>query len=366
MFFSSPSVPPIGASIVVGLSGGVDSAVSALLLKEQGWTPVGITLWLSGGDGDLPPESGRDARAVADHLGIEHHLIDARKIFSDRVIDPFVRAHWNHHTPNPCVGCNADIKWGVMRQWGRERGIPWFSTGHYVRREMKNGVHLLGRAADRVKDQSYFLWKISPEELSHSLFPLDGWSKPEVRQKARENGIPIAVKRDSQDVCFLPDGEREQLLRIRGEELGLSLRPGEIIGLDGKTVGTHEGLPLYTRGQRQGLGVAVGKKVWAREIDHDRNAIRLGGRDELYEKELVIKDSCWHLPVEEVIRSGDPLTVQLRYRSPEILCWIEPLSEGRWKVSLDQAAWAITPGQSAVFRSGDWIVGGGIIAANGE
>lgn len=367
---SSPNCPPAGEPVVIGLSGGVDSAVAALLLKRSGYRPVGVTLWLSG-EGEEPPPSARDAAAVARHLEIEHHVLDLRKEFAEQVVDAFVREHWNGRTPNPCVGCNARVKWGMMRQWGIDRGMPWFTTGHYVHRVVRDGEHYLARAADLSKDQSYFLWMLSSQELSYSLFPLHGLSKSEVRAIAAEEKLPVAVKSDSQDVCFLPEGERLSLLRKRGEELGLLLHPGEICDLHGKVIGTHQGLPLYTRGQRQGLGVATGERVWVKEIDYAENSIKLGRREELYGKSLVVEECRWHLPPEFLIESGEELTVQLRYRTPEILCQLSPEANGRWRVDLDAAAWAITPGQSAVFRikerdlrRGGLLVGGGVISAS--
>ena len=351
--------PAPGTPIVVGMSGGVDSSVAALLLKEAGWDPIGVTLWLR----DVPePPGAADARAVAERIGIRHETVDARELFREKVVDAFVREHWRLRTPNPCVFCNRDIKWDALLEWGASRGAEHVATGHYARVAPIAGTDLLARAGDPSKDQSYFLWRIDPARLRRARFPLRGVGKDATRAVAARAGLPVAEKKDSQDICFLPDGAREELLRRRGAELGLSLEPGPIFAPDGKRVGTHAGLPLYTRGQRQGLGVAVGERVWAKEIDPAGNAIRLSGREGLFGKSFLADGALWHADLSHPDFRGKRPTAQLRYRSAEIPCEIEELGEGRLRVELDEPAWAITPGQSAVFRVDGFVVGGAYVA----
>ena len=338
--------------VAVAMSGGVDSSVAAALLKEQGHDVVGITMrvWPSVGAG-----AARDASRVAAFLGIPHHVLDLQDKFEE-VVDYFCREYLQGRTPNPCVYCNRTIKFGALLAHARALGARRLATGHYARRERDpaSGRYILKRGVDRSKDQSYVLWGLGQDQLEAALFPLGGLKKADTRGIARSRGLPVAEKGESQEICFIQGG---YAAFVEGRCPG-GLRPGPILDQEGRVLGTHRGLHLYTIGQRRGLGVAMGKPLYVVEIDQAQNAIVLGPAGALKARGLVAR------PVNYVSVAGLPepivARVQVRYRATAAQAVLNPDGEGV-KVLFCQPERAVTPGQSAVFYQGDMVLGGGVI-----
>ena len=357
--------------ILVALSGGVDSSVAAALLAEQGHELVGLTMknWCYGeSDGDgrscCSLESIEAARRVASELGFPHYVADFEAPFATHVIRPFVRDYLRGETPNPCVECNRRVRfpglWNRARAWGCEA----FATGHYTRIERTPHGSRVRRALDRAKDQSYMLWGVQPETLAHAFFPLGEMSKDEVRDRARHAGLPTASRPDSQEICFVPDGDYAEVIAARAKETGedvSALEEGEIVMRDGRVVGRHRGVARYTIGQRRGLGVAAPRPIYVTAIDAAMNRIIVGEEEELLAKHAQLRDVRWP---QELARSTEiEAHVQLRSRHAGAPALIFQLSDRRARVEFLEAQRAITPGQSAVFYQDDIVLGGGVVAA---
>jgi tRNA-specific 2-thiouridylase len=348
------------------MSGGVDSSLAAALLAEQGYECLGVTMkvWPS----FLPGEGAEggccglgaveDARAVAFRLGLSHYVLNFGEVFSQLVIEPFCRAYAAGRTPNPCILCNRDVKWQVLLRKARELGATYLATGHYARRGFApaTGRHTLHRAVDQGKDQSYALYALTQEQLGATLFPLGGLRKSEVRRLAAERGLPVATKADSQEICFIPDGDYRPFLRKHAPE---TLQPGPILDLRGREVGRHEGLAFYTIGQRKGLDLPGGPHYVVR-LDLARHAVVVGRRADLYRRDFVATDVNW----VSVSPPTTPQTaeVKIRYRIPPAPAEVIPDGEAQVRVVFREPQPAVTPGQAAVFYQGDLVLGGGTIA----
>ena len=317
------------ARIVVGMSGGVDSSLSAALLKEQGHEVVGITMKLwpcaeqDGGftreDACCSPSETIDARSVALASGLPHYVIDLEDEFRRDVVDGFVAGYAGGETPNPCVRCNEKVKFGALWQHAQSLGAERVATGHYARVERAFDRHVLRVAVDRAKDQTYFLFSLTQEQLAAAHFPVGHLTKDEVRDAARQRGLATADKRESQDICFIGAGGVGGFLR---ERVPAAFRPGEIRHADGRVLGTHQGLAAFTIGQRRGLGVAWHEPLFVTALDHAANTVTLGPRDGLLVDALALRDCTWHLG--ELPAQGLACRVRPRYRSPALAATILP------------------------------------------
>ena len=354
---------PAGARVVVAMSGGVDSAVAAALLVEAGFEVVGVTLQLydqraSRRDGKTCC-AGRDladARAVAERLAIPHYLVDREARFREAVIEDFAAAYAAGRTPVPCVRCNERIKFADLLELARDLGAQALATGHYARRVEGPEGPELHRAFDRRRDQSYFLFATRPEQLAFLRFPLGGLAKEDVRRIAAARGLPVALKPDSQDLCFVPDGDHARLVgAVRPE----ALRPGQVVHVDGRVLGTHDGIARFTVGQRRGLKLATGEPLYVTAIDAARARIEVGPRRATRVAGARLEGCSWL--GEPMV--GEDLGVRHRYNEPSVAARIEAAADGSARVRFLEPQAGVAPGQACVAWRGTRVLGGGWIAA---
>jgi tRNA-specific 2-thiouridylase len=342
--------------VAVALSGGVDSSVAALLLAEQGFSLVGVTLrLLDGAAGPAGEAAVQSAAAVCEKLGLSHEIIDLRAEFEQQVIAPFVAAYAAGLTPNPCLRCNRLIKWGALRRAAEALDCPLLATGHYARIAWAEGRHRLQRGRDRHKDQSYALYSLRPADLRQTLFPVGELTKPRLRELAAAAGLPVATRAESQDICFLPGGDYRALLGPQARQ------PGEIVDTAGRVRGQHRGLGGYTVGQRKGLGIAAEARLYVVALDPTHNRLIVGSEAEACVRECRLREVNWSSPapaVGEVVRAE----VELRYRTRPVAAEIEAGPEDTARLRLAEPRIA-APGQAAVFYEGDLLLGGGLIEA---
>ena len=342
--------------VAIGMSGGVDSSVAAWLLKEQGHDLLGLTLRLFAPCGGKDGEA--DARAVADHLQFPHEIIPLDKEFRAEVMDPFVACYERGQTPNPCIQCNRNIKFGILLDRAIDAGCDAFATGHYakVERDMGTGRYLLKKGTHTEKDQSYFLYALNQRQLAHTLLPLGGLSKTQIREIAHEQKLVNASRGDSQDICFIPDGDYATFIR---NHTGRTYPTGNFVGEDGEVLGEHQGIINYTVGQRRGLAVSAAQRLYVREISPENNAVVLTTNDALYSKTLTA-DTLNLIATDRLdtpIRAG----VRIRSRHAEQPATVEQTGADTIRVTFDTPQRAITPGQAVVMYDGDVVIGGGII-----
>ena len=350
---------------MIGMSGGVDSSVAAFLTQQAGFQCIGATMRLFSNDALGEDQQStccslddvEDARSVCRRMGIPHYAFNFQDDFRSCVMEKFVRCYEAGQTPSPCIDCNRYLKFGTMLRRAQELGCDYVVTGHYARicRDAQTGRYLLYKAADIRKDQTYFLYPLTQQMLAHTLFPLGELTKPQVREIARLQGFVTARKHDSQDICFVPDGDYVTFLRRQG----LTLTPGDFLDEAGRVLGRHRGLPCYTIGQGKGLGVAVGRHVYVLEKDRDRNAIVLGDDAALYASSLLASHVNWisgQIPAVPV-----RCAAKTRYSQVETPCTAYPLPDGGLRVVFDQPQRAITAGQAVVLYDGDEVLGGGTI-----
>ena len=349
--------------IAVAMSGGVDSSVAAALLKEQGYEVIGITLILTNENRPVLTRAGEtasaldDARRVCDILGISHHTADLREEFSVKVIQPFLRQYGAGLTPNPCIFCNRHIKFGKLRNIAAGLGCQRMATGHYARiLTDESGQNRLARAFDQKKDQSYMLYQLTQEAIDHIHLPLGHYSKPQVRELAAKFSLPVAQKRESQEICFIPDDDYYAFIKAHNPAC---LKPGEILHESGQVLGHHQGVPLYTIGQRKGLGIAYSEPLFVKALDAENHRVIVGEADSVFSRELTAQEVNWinGLPPESLLK----VTAKIRYGHQGSPAAVTLLPCGRVSVRFDAPVRAVTPGQSVVFYAGDIVLGGGII-----
>lgn len=357
----------MGKRVLMAMSGGIDSTVSALLLKEQGYELVGVTFRTFE---SLPADSEAaksccstkaidDARKMAETLGIPHHILDFSQIFKDNVVADFISEYMRGRTPNPCVVCNSSIKWGMLLAKADELGCEYIATGHYARIVQRGGHHFLSVAADSKKDQTYFLWKLSEQELARTLFPLGDLTKPEVRQIAADFGhLELSKKKESQEICFIPDNDYRRFLSENVCDFESLCKSGDYINAAGEKLGKHEGFPFYTIGQRKGLKVAFGTPRYVTRISAENNTVTLGEREELLTQSLTA-EKCLLTDVESLMKNPW-VYARIRYKSPATRAKIS-INGDSVELCFEEPVWGVTPGQSVVFYQDDCVVGGGII-----
>ena len=343
----------------VAMSGGVDSSAASLLLLREGRELLGLTLRLS----DSGAEDGRDAAAAASRLGFPHRTLDMRQVFQEEVIAPFIASYEEGRTPNPCVGCNRSIKFGALLQRAEELGCARLATGHYARLDFDagSGRWLLKKAVHPEKDQSYVLASLTQQQLSRALFPLGALSKEAVRAIVEQAGLPDAHKRESQDICYIPDGDYGAFLR---RHTGKDYPTGPFLHEDGTLLGWHKGIVDYTVGQRRGLGVSSGLgRLYVKSIIPEQNTVVLSVNESLFARTLTAN----HLNLIPCQRLDGPvrLLARIRYRMAEKPCTVEQTGEDVIRVTFDQPQRAITPGQTVVLYDGDLVVGGATILQGG-
>ena len=357
-----------GQKVMAAMSGGVDSSVTALLLARQGYEVCGGTLLLW--QGENPQEQSgccalsevEDARRVCARLGVEHYTFNLKDVFCREVIDRFAEGYRRGETPNPCVDCNRSVKFTRLFEKASLLDCEFLATGHYARieREEGSGRWLLRRGADPDKDQSYVLYVLGQETLAHTLFPLGELTKREVRELAAAEGFPTASKSESQDICFVPDGDYAAFLERR---LGAVSPPGHFLSRKGEVLGEHRGMLRYTLGQRRGLGVSAAHRLFVVAKDLSRNAVILGDECDLYARRMPVSAVNWVSapPISSSLRAR----VKSRYRQEAQPAWLHP-APGGVLVEFDAPQRALTPGQAAVFydeESGEYLLGGGTISA---
>ena len=343
--------------IVVAMSGGVDSSVTAALLVEQGYDVQGVSLRLWEGDSRGPRNCSdhRGAQEIAALLGINHTLLDLRGQFVESVVRPFAEEYLRGRTPNPCIACNRDFKLGALLTWGLQQGADCIATGHYARlvRDEAAGRVALFRGADATKDQSYFLFALSFYQLERTLFPLGEMQKSDVREKARRLGLPVADRPESQDICF---GDYQALVQSYAREDEIS--GGDVVDRSGKVLGRHSGIHGLTIGQRRGLGISASRPLYVVDIEAEPKRVVVGSKEDLACHGLIAGNVNWIEPFDEDEMAAE---VQIRYRSPAIPCVVRRTMEQTVEVSFIKCFPGVTPGQAAVFYRGDRLLGGGWI-----
>jgi tRNA-specific 2-thiouridylase len=344
--------------VVVGLSGGVDSSVAAATLHHQGYEVVGLTLWLMKGKGQCCSEGMVDAAFICEQLGIPHHIVDSREVFQANIVDYLVSGYETGITPLPCSQCNKAVKFGPMLTYARETlGIDKIATGHYARihYHAESDRYQLLRAVDLTKDQSYFLYDLTQDLLAASIFPLGELKKTQTRQLAAQYNLKTADKPESQDLCLI---ESHGSMRAFLDKY-ITPTQGDIVDMDGKVLGQHNGIHHYTIGQRKGLGIAAPEPLYVIGIDAGRNRVIVGDRTRATQAECTVARVNWVSILEPV--SPIRATVQVRYRSAAVPVSVIPLEGNRMKLVFDEPQFSITPGQAAVLYDGDILLGGGII-----
>lgn len=349
---------------MIAMSGGVDSSVAALVLKEQGFEEIGCTMKLyENNDYDSTVsrtccsiDDVEDARSVAFQIGIPYYVFNYKDEFKVRVIDKFIDSYEKGHTPNPCIDCNRYLKFSKLYERAKILGCDYIATGHYARIEKTGDKYILKKALDKSKDQSYVLYFLTQEQLSHTLFPLGAMQKSEVRTVAESNGFINADKPDSQDICFVPDGDYAKVIENYSKK---NYPNGNFISTSGDVLGTHKGIIRYTIGQRRGLGISAESPLYVCKLCPENNTVILGNNDDLFYNTVYVKEFNWICG--EVPKDSIKCSAKIRYRQPEQPATVYPQADGSVKIVFDIPQRAITPGQSAVLYDDETVFGGGTI-----
>jgi len=352
---------------MLGMSGGVDSSVAAAVLLEQGYEVIGVTMqiWPDMDDCRKQTEGGccslsavDDARRVANRLGINYYVLNFKDVFQQKVIDYFTNEYLAGRTPNPCIACNRFVKFEALLTKAVSMGMDYIATGHYARTtfDEKTGRYLLKKSVTTEKDQTYVLYTMTQYQLERTLFPIGGFRKDQVRAMAREYGLPVASKPDSQEICFVEDNDYGRFIT---ENTDTEIKPGYFVDRQGKILGMHRGIIHYTIGQRKGLGVSFGKPMYVAEIRPEDNTVVLGDADEVFSAGLVAAEPNY-ISIDE-LKDEMRVTAKIRYSAKEAPAVIRPLDRNRVEVVFDEPQRAITPGQAVVFYDGDTVVGGAVI-----
>lgn len=348
--------------IMIGMSGGVDSSVAALMLQKAGYQVVGVTMILKPDDILTPEErllakkEAEDAAAVCEKLGIPHYTPDFTEEFRQKVISNFSSEYFAGRTPNPCIRCNQNLKFGKMLDFALEIGCDKIATGHYSRIEKRPDGRFILKRADSRKDQSYFLYGFTQHQLAHTLLPLERLEKDEARAIAAEYGLPVANKPDSQEICFIRNNDYVSFLENYCG--GISV-PGDFVDREGNVIGKHRGIYHYTIGQRKGLGVTFGEPRYVTTINGKDNSITLGPEGSQYRSELIAGELNF-IPFDELTETIR-VTAKVRYQAKPSPATVTPMGEGRVQVAFEEPQRSVTPGQAVVFYDGDTVIGGGTI-----
>ncbi len=351
---------------LIAMSGGVDSSVAALLMKEKGYDCTGVTMKLYDND-DIGVSRDQtccsvddieDARRVAYQIGIPYYVVNFKEDFKNRVMDRFVDSYMKGWTPNPCIECNRYLKFEHLYQTAKELECDVIVTGHYAQIVEEQGRYIMKKAVDNTKDQSYVLYSLSREQLPHTCFPLGAITKEQVRKIAEAHGFINSKKRDSQDICFIPDGNYKRFME---EEYGVSVGSGDFVDKEGKVLGHHRGYYGYTIGQRKGLGIAAEKPYYVVDIVPEKNQVMLGSNDDLFRKTLIAEHMNWMVDEAEII-SGRMIQAKVRYRQQAQDAYVERIEQDKARITFLEPQRAITKGQAVVLYQDDTVLGGGTIA----
>ncbi|MDL2212538.1 tRNA 2-thiouridine(34) synthase MnmA [Bacteroides sp. OttesenSCG-928-D19] len=340
--------------VLVGMSGGIDSSATCLMLQEQGYEVVGVTMQVWG---DAPA----DAAELAARIGIEHHIADERIPFKETIVKYFIDEYRTGRTPNPCVMCNPLFKFRVLCEWADKLNCHWIATGHYSRLEEHHNHIYIVAGEDEKKDQSYFLWRLGQDVLRRCIFPLGGYTKMQVREYLRQKGFEAkAAEGESMEVCFIK-GDYRDFLREQYPQIDNEIGTGWFVNSEGVKLGQHKGYAYYTIGQRKGLEIALGKPAYVLKINPLKNTVMLGDAEQLKTSNMLIEQA--NIINEEEFFASGHLSVRIRYRSKPIPCKVLRLDDGKLLVSFLEEASSVTPGQSAVFYDGKRVLGGAFIAS---
>lgn len=355
--------------VLVAMSGGIDSSVAAMLLHEEGYEVIGITMktWDYASSGGSRKTTGccslddiNDARILAVNMGFHHIILDIREEFGDYIIDNFVEEYLAGRTPNPCVLCNTHIKWDALLRRADQLGCEFIATGHYAQVRQENGRYVISKGKDANKDQSYVLWGLSQEALARTLFPLGKYSKPEIRQMAADRGYEeLSKKGESFEICFVPDNDYRGFLKRRVEGLEERVDGGNFVDMEGNVIGQHKGYPFYTIGQRKGLEVAFGDPRYVVKIDADKNEVVLGVKEDLNKREVFVRKP--NIVKYDQLPDEMEALSKIRYKDSGANSTITALDDGRVKIEFYDDVKGVAPGQSAVFYDGNDLIGGGFI-----
>ncbi|MBU5321659.1 MAG: tRNA 2-thiouridine(34) synthase MnmA [Sarcina ventriculi] len=350
--------------VVVGMSGGVDSSVAAYLLKEQGYDVIGVTMQIWQEDKEYEEREGGccslsavdDARRVADKIGIPFYVLNFRDSFKKNVIDYFIDEYMEGKTPNPCIACNKYLKFDELLKKAQGIGADYIATGHYAKIEEHNGRYILVKSDDDKKDQTYALYNMTQEQLAHTLMPCGEYTKDRIREIAKEIGLDVHNKKDSEEICFISDNNHGKYI---SEAMPGKVKQGNFVDKDGNILGKHKGIVYYTIGQRKGLGLAMGRPVFVTDINPLTNEVVVGAEEDIFKTDLICKDINF-IAFDNLDKSLE-LKAKIRYSAKPATATITPLENGKVRVSFKEKQRAITKGQSVVFYLDDLVVGGGII-----